>query len=220
MRCNSIRSALLVAGLAIGGTALADGHMASAEMLSNTCAGCHGTGGNSNGPATPGIAGLSKGYFIAAMMAYKYGDDEDKIMEAVGKFPKAVDPDIFESLPRSATIMDRIAKGYTDAEIVAMADYFSKKKFVRHQQTVDAELARKGAQVHEDSCEKCHEDSGTTSIDDVGLLAGQWAPYLRNTLMDFHKGDRKMPKKMRAKMKDLTDAELEALVHYYAGYNK
>jgi cytochrome c553 len=40
-------------------------------------------------------------------------------------------------------------------------------------------------------------------------------PYLSDTLSDFKDGVRKMPKKMAAKMKDLDQAELEALVHYY-----
>lgn len=219
MDYKSLRKALLVAGLTMASPVLA-ADMASTEMLSNTCAGCHGTGGNSNGPATPGIAGLSKGYFIGAMLAYKYGDDEDAVEQALGRLPSSVEAEDIYVLPRTATVMDRIAKGYTEAEIVAMADYFSSKEFVRHKQQVDAGLARKGDRIHDKECEKCHEDDGTTSVDDVGLLAGQWAPYLRATLMDFHNGDREMPKKMRAKMKDLSKDDLEALVNFYAGYEK
>ena len=46
-------------------------------------------------------------------------------------------------------------------------------------------------------------------------MAGQWMPYLRNALADFRNGDRKMPKKMASKMKELNDADIEALLHFY-----
>jgi sulfide dehydrogenase cytochrome subunit len=96
-----------------------------------------------------------------------------------------------------------------------MADQFATAQFMRHGQGTDQGLVDKGAKLHEDNCEKCHEDGGRTSVDDVGILAGQWMPYLSNTLADFKDGTRKMPKKMASKMKDLNAADLEALVHYY-----
>jgi sulfide dehydrogenase cytochrome subunit len=216
MGTQSIRKALLAVGLACFATgALAEG-MASPAMLSGTCAGCHGSGGNSDGPAIPGIAGMTKNYFIAAMLAYKYGDDEAAIEKVVADNPSVLDADVFEALPRGGgTIMARIARGFEDAEIFAMADVFAQAQFVRHPQAADAKLVDRGAGLHEKNCEKCHEDGGRTSIDDVGILAGQWMPYLSDTLSDFKDGVRKMPKKMAAKMKDLDQAELEALVHYY-----
>jgi sulfide dehydrogenase cytochrome subunit len=70
---------------------------ASAAMLSNTCAGCHGTNGASGGPATPTIAGLEEEYFVDVMNQFKSGE-------------------------RYSTIMGHIAKGYTDDEIKKMAD--------------------------------------------------------------------------------------------------
>lgn len=216
MGYKTLRKALMVAGLAIGSVGLTGvAHAgASADMLSNACAACHGEGGNSTGPAIPGIAGLSRGYFIAAMMAYKYGDDEDAIMKAVTQMP--LDTDDFEAYPRSSTIMGRIARGYTDEEIAQMAEHFSTKKFVRHAQDTDSGMVKKGRKLHEKHCEKCHEDGGRTSEDDVGLLAGQWAPYLENTMNDFINKHRKMPKKMSAKMKKIDANDVSALVQYYA----
>ena len=209
MGYKALPSALLIAGLSLSTTyALAGKHAApkvltgpSVTMMANTCAGCHGPGGNSTGPATPGITGLSKGYFIGAMYAYKYGTDKAKIDAAVKANPSVTDPSEFVVYTRTGTIMDKIAKGYTDAEIVQMADYFSKKKFVLHRQKTDPKLAKQGQKLHKKLCEKCHENGGTLSEDDVGLLGGQWMPYLMNTMNDLTNGDRQMPKKMKSKMK-------------------
>jgi sulfide dehydrogenase cytochrome subunit len=214
MGTKVIRNALLAAGLACAATgAFAAG--ASPSMLANACAACHGGGGNSSGPATPAIAGMSKGYFIAAMLSYKYGDDEAAIEKVVAA-SDALDADEFEALPRGkGTIMSRIAKGYEDADIIAMADVFANAKFMRHGQDGDSAMIKKGAKLHDKNCEKCHEDGGRTSVDDVGILAGQWKPYLSNALADFKDGTRKMPKKMASKMKKLDAADLDALVQYY-----
>lgn len=220
MKYRKVEAAVLAACLALGTGGAGAADMASAQMLSNACAPCHGPAGNSAGPAIPGIAGLSKNYFIAAMLAYKYDGDRDAIESVVAANPSVLEADEFEALPRSATIMGRIAKGYTDAEIFAMADVFATQPFVPKTQETDPALVRSGASVHENACEKCHEDGGTTSVDDVGILAGQWMPYLRNALADFRNGDRKMPKKMASKMKELNDSDVEALLHFYGSHQK
>ena len=67
-------------------------------MLANPCAGCHGTDGNSPG-AIPALNNLSSKYILISMKAFK-------------------------SDQRQGTVMNRIAKGYTDQEIELMADYF------------------------------------------------------------------------------------------------
>ena len=220
MGYRAIRNALIAAGLALAATgALAEG-MASPAMLSNTCAGCHGPNGNSQGPATPSIAGVSRGYFIAAMLSYKYDGDEEAIEAVVEANPSVLDADIFEAFARSGTIMGRIAKGYTDQEIFAMAEVFPNRPFVGNTQTTDPTLVAQGREIHENACEKCHEDGGTTSIDDVGILAGRWMPYLSNSIADFRNDKREMPKKMASKMKDLDDGDFKALIHYYGSHTR
>ena len=73
------------------------------RALAANCAACHGTNGNSAGGAVPGLAGANKDYFVAQMKAFKEGK-------------------------REATVMHQIAKGYTDAEIAAIADFFAAQK--------------------------------------------------------------------------------------------
>ena len=167
----------------------------SAEMMANTCAGCHGTNGSSQGPASPTIAGISKDYFIETMQAYK--SDE-----------------------RPSTIMSRIAKGYTDKEIELMAGFFAKQPFVRQTQSFDQKKAGQGKRLHKKYCEKCHENGGRSSEDDAGILAGQWQPYLHFTMDDFNSGRRAMEKKMKKRMKELNEkhgaAGVDALMNFYA----
>ena len=168
---------------------------ASAEMLANTCAGCHGTHGASAGPATPSIGGISAVYFEEVMQGFKSGEIK-------------------------STIMTRIAKGYTDDEIKAMGELFSKQPFVPAKQSFDAKKAKKGAKLHDKYCEKCHADNGTSAEDDSGILMGQLIPYLDYTMADFKAGDREMTKKMKKKvnqmMKKEGDAGFDALFHFYA----
>ncbi|MEE9448026.1 MAG: c-type cytochrome, partial [Arenicellales bacterium] len=160
--------------------------------LGFTCAGCHGTNGASTGPATPSIGGMSEIYMIDAMTDYKNGD-------------------------RPSTIMTRIAKGYSDEEIVAMSKFFADQPYVRANQVFDAAMAAKGKDLHEDNCSKCHDEGGTLADDDAGFLKGQWSNYIAYSFEDFHSGDRDMPKKMKKKMKKVSDnsAKMSALIEYY-----
>ncbi len=73
------------------------------RSLAANCAACHGTNGNSVGGAVAGLAGLDKDYFVNQMKLFKEGK-------------------------REATLMHQIAKGYSDAEISALAGYFSTQK--------------------------------------------------------------------------------------------
>lgn len=192
MGYNVIRSILLLGGLAAGSAALA-ADLPSPAMLGNTCAGCHGTNGSSMGPATPSIAGITPDYFVDTMMSYKNGE-------------------------RASTIMGRIAKGYSDEEIKAMADFFSDKPFLRQAQTHDADKADLGRKLHKKYCEKCHEEGGAKA-DEGGILAGQWMTYLDYAFEDFQSGARPTPKKMGRQMEKLIadqgDEGIEALVNYY-----
>lgn len=192
MKINKIvRGALIAGGLALSGAAVA---APSASMLANTCAGCHGTHGSSQGPATPTIAGISSEYFIETMKAYRDGS-------------------------RPSTIMTRIAKGYTDDQIKAMAGFFSQQKFVRIDQQTDADMVEPGSKLHRKFCEKCHEDGGRSSEDDAGILAGQMMPYLEYTFEDFLSGKREMPKKMQKRIEQMHERYgekgIRALVNYY-----
>lgn len=171
---------------------------ASGTMLASTCEGCHGTDGNSDGPATPTIAGMSEDYLIEAMEEFRDGDTK-------------------------STIMGRVAKGYTDGEIEAMSAYYAEIDYVGVAQSADAATVALGEKLHNRYCEKCHHDGGSDASDDSGLLAGQWTPYLHYTLQDFASGDRAVSRKMKKKMDQLIAAEgqagMDAVISYYGSQN-
>ncbi len=73
-----------------------------ARNMASSCAACHGTNGKSVGGA-PVLAGLDKTYFIAQMKDFKSG-------------------------ARPATVMNKHAKGYSDAEIEQLASFFAAQK--------------------------------------------------------------------------------------------
>ena len=188
---RSIRTLLLAAAASLPAIAAAG---PSGQALAFTCAGCHGTDGSSVGPSSPSIAAMDPYVFIDAMQGYKAD-------------------------ARNSTIMNRIAKGYSDEQIEAMAWFFAKQPLRLRPQAVDETLVARGAELHDRHCEKCHEKGGRPG--DSGTLAGQWMPYLEFTMADFLSGKRAYPRKMERKVKAAVseggNQAVEALIHYYAG---
>ena len=182
-------SILLGSGLLLGAAHV--GAAPTGQMLADTCAGCHGTDGASVGPASPNLAGLSEIYMVDTMKAFKSGD-------------------------RKNTIMGRIAKGYSDEEFAAMAAVFAKQPIAKTKQKTDAAKVASGQELHDKNCAKCHDENGALPDDDSGILASQWLPYLQYSMEDFKSGNREMPKKMKKKVDKLSDADLDALLHFYA----
>jgi len=162
---------LSLLGLICLNTVSADG--ASPSMLADTCLGCHGPNGISEGPAMPTISGMSEIYIIGAMLAYKYDNDEDKVEEIIEADLELEDVEFFA---RTSTVMNRISKGYSEAEIKILAKHFAELPFESAEQSADAAQAKVGAALHETHCEKCHENGGSSAEDDAGVIAGQWVP--------------------------------------------
>lgn len=181
--------ALTTGVLAISG--MAQAAPPTAAMLSNACAGCHGTNGGSAGPTMPSLAGQSKEAIVDAMTKFKSGE-------------------------RPATVMGRLAKGYNDAEITAMGEFFSKQKFHATNQSLDNAKIARGASLQDANCGRCHIDDGKEGKDDTPVMASQWLPYLQMQMADYLSGKRKMPEKMKEKVDPMSKEDLDALLHFYA----
>jgi sulfide dehydrogenase cytochrome subunit len=125
----------------------------------------------------------------------------------------------FKSGERPSTVMGRLAKGYTDADFEAMADFFFKQKQFRMEQNVSAEKAARGAKVADQRCGKCHTDEGRTAFEEAGtpVLAGQWLRYLQFQAEDYMSGGRPMIKHMGKHVKKLSAEDMDDLAHFYAG---
>lgn len=92
---------LLIAAtaMAMGSSAVIADDNIRGRTIGVTCAGCHGTDGV-GGTAIPPLKGRDAAYMESALMEYREGK-------------------------RPGTIMPRIAKGYTDEDIKAVAAYFA-----------------------------------------------------------------------------------------------
>jgi cytochrome subunit of sulfide dehydrogenase len=163
----------------------------TAAMLSNACAGCHGTQGASAGPSMPSLAGQSKEVIVESMKKFKSGE-------------------------RPSTVMGRLAKGYSDADFEAMGDFFAKQKPHYAEQTLDAAKVAKGKALHNKHCKRCHLEGGKEGEDGASIVAGQWLTYLQIQMSDYTSGKRKMSEKMEEKLKPLSKDELDAINHFYA----
>ncbi|MEP6702468.1 MAG: c-type cytochrome [Betaproteobacteria bacterium] len=75
---------------------------AQVRLLASNCTNCHGPDGRSQGGIAT-LAGQPKAQLADAMLAFKSGK-------------------------RPATVMQQLSKGYTDAEIDALAGFFSAQK--------------------------------------------------------------------------------------------
>lgn len=163
----------------------------NAEILAFACAGCHGTDGASAGDAMPSLARQSEVAIVDAMMKFKSGE-------------------------RSSTIMGRLAKGYSDEQIKAMAGFFAKQQLHATSQTVDKAKVARGAKIQEKACGRCHIEKGRDGKDETPVMASQWLPYLQMQMALYDAGKRTMPDKMAEKFKEVSKQDLDALIHFYA----
>lgn len=188
---TSLAAIALLAGFGLAaGSAMA---APNATMLANACAGCHGTNGASAGPSMPSLAGQDKQVIVESMKKFKSGE-------------------------RPSTVMGRLAKGYTDEEFEAMGDFFSKQKRVAAGVKLNAAQVKKGAEIAEKFCSRCHIEDGKEGKDGSSIMAGQWLQYLQIQNDDYLSGKRKMVEKMEEKVKQLPNAkdDMDAAAHFYA----
>jgi len=164
------------------------------ESLSQ-CRMCHGEDGNSPTSNIPSIAGITKDYFRHVMDAYKNNG-------------------------RPSEIMKRFVHNLDNASIEQLADFFAKQTFKPTAQAFDKTLAQKGQRLHQQYCEKCHENGGRISENNFGILAGQWTDYLRMAIQAYLDKTRSVNPMMLTKLKKMQEETgkdgIEHLLNYYA----
>jgi sulfide dehydrogenase cytochrome subunit len=95
-----MKKRIILVALALGFVPACASAAALAPPVAAACTGCHRSGGD---PALPQLAGRPANDIVAAMDAFRSGK-------------------------RPATVMDRIAKGYSDDEIAAIATWYSAQR--------------------------------------------------------------------------------------------
>jgi cytochrome c553 len=175
--------------------ALSSSLHAQVPALAETCAACHGAGGNSRTSGQPSIAGQPKTFIENQLVLIREG-------------------------LREVPTMAPIVKGLSDEDITALARHFAALPAVPaptgqaqpQRQRAGAELSKKLL------CATCHLP-GYVGQNQVPRLAGQDEAYLMTALKQFR--DHPGPGRdtiMASTLRGLSDAELADLAHYLARF--
>ncbi|WP_341936452.1 c-type cytochrome [Marinimicrobium sp. C2-29] len=177
---------------------------AEAPAEAEACASCHGEKGISQDGDIPIIAGASAFFLENQLFLFR-----DKGRPCAGE--------LFSQREEPPPEPDHcaLAADWSDDDIAKIAGYFSKLPHQSAEQSVDAALAQTGKAIHEQSCDRCHAEGGSLALDDAGILAGQWRPYLIRTLKSFRADERWQEEKMAEATSDLSDDDIKALAEYY-----
>ena len=168
-------------------------HAQSVEEKTQVCAGCHGENGKPADKTIPAIWGQQAGYIYIQLRDFKRGDRKSEIMQP-----------IVASLERD--------------DMLAIAEYFSKKPWPDLGQPRAPKAVAERAQSANGSvgCTGCHleryQGDGT-----VPRLAGQSRDYLTKTIADFRSRARNNNPGMSDLMRATSPDDLAALTEYLAG---
>src|SRR5262245_20661744 len=165
----------------------------SVEEKAQLCAACHGENGIPQQKGTPIIWGQYQGYLYLELRDYKSGARKNDIMSPLA-----------QSLERD--------------DMMALALYFSQKRWPDLQQPpAPREVAARAVQANTSvGCTGCHQGAyqgeGTQP-----RLAGQSAEYMHQTMMDFRTRARGNNPGMTDLMLAISDDDIAALAQYMAG---
>jgi cytochrome c553 len=180
----------LVAAMAIAITPLC---AQTLEAKVQVCSGCHGENGKPVDKTIPNIWGQQTGYLYIQLRDFKRGDRKSKIMQP-------------------------IASTFERDDMLAIAEYFSKKPWPDLGQPRASKDVSQRALTANGSigCTGCHLDhfQGDST---VPRLAGQGRDYLAKTMADFRIRTRGNNPGMSDLMIATSPDDLTALAEYLAG---
>jgi sulfide dehydrogenase cytochrome subunit len=204
-RNTVIRIASLVAAFGLAASA-----SAGAPAKAAGCDDCHGKNGISTQADMPSIAGMPVISHEDQLAAYKNKERPcTKVKFVSGNHPADAKDD-----------MCSIAAKLSDEEMTELAEHYAGLAFVPFKNAVDPAKAAAGKKYHVTNCDKCHSKGGSSTKDDAGILAGQPKGYLVQAFKELRAGQRPMQDKKAPKIKALKDADVEALIEFYAGGGK
>jgi cytochrome c553 len=186
----------LIPGVVILEASLAGATPAAAESIAEkveACAGCHGQDGKPIDKTIPVIWGQQLGYTYIQLRDFKRGDRKNEIMQP-------------------------IASSFEKDDMLAIAEYFSKKPWPDlGQPRSPKDISERALSANRSvGCTGCHLDQfqgdGT-----VPRLAGQSREYLTKTIADFRTRARGNNPGMSDLMLATTPDDLAALEEYLSG---
>ena len=176
-------------------------HKVPPQSVTNVCAACHAIDGNSSITANPKLAGQHPEYLYKQLTNFKSGE-------------------------RANAVMSGMAGMLSDADMHAVAEYFSKQTLNLGQATKNGagslgeKIYRAGIQANSvPACASCHGPAGDGLPVKYPRLGGQHTEYVLNQLRQFRLGARANDeaKVMRTIAEKLTDQEMEAVADYIQG---
>ncbi len=176
-------------------------HKTPPQSVTNVCAACHAIDGNSVITANPKLAGQHPEYLYKQLTNFKLGE-------------------------RANAVMSGMAGMLSDADMHAVAEYFSKQTLNLGQAKTNGagslgeKIYRAGIQANNvPACAACHGPSGDGLPVKYPRLGGQHSEYVLNQLRQFRLGTRANDeaKVMRTIAAKLTDQEMEAVADYIQG---
>lgn len=188
-----------LATLAVAGTVFGAHPVASAQTLSpdlqarlQTCAACHGAGGQSVLPNIPSLAGQPRVFLENQLVVIREG---------------------LRDIPAMKGLLD----GVSDADLTAMAGYFAATPIKPVPGAKDAARFARGQQVADGSrCASCHLPS-YAGREQMPRLAGQREDYLLHSMRQFQRNQAVgRDTIMAASLYGIADEDVAAMAHYFA----
>ena len=162
------------------------------EEKAAVCATCHGDNGVPLMPEVPIIWGQHTGYLYLQLKDYKSGY-------------------------RKHEIMNPIAEEFEKADMLALAEHFSKKPWPRIPYQTEEADQRKGESVSSAGlCTECHL-SGFVGDSTIPRAGGQTVTYLEKTLLAFKTRERGNNPDKSNLLATYSDDDLKAMARYLAG---
>jgi sulfide dehydrogenase cytochrome subunit len=182
---------LFVLAVALSSVAYADNDTAAFP-----CAECHGVDGIAAKSGIPHLNGQLQSYLEDSMLQFKGGRRPGR---AFGHEPAGID----------------------DAQVMEILKRYSIAKPVRPKQiNLDPQLVEKGGVLYQNRCADCHVDNGRESDKEAPLMAAQDVDYLIKQGHHFIEGKRKYPMMMDKSYQGLSEADLEAVAHFFASQDQ
>ena len=163
----------------------------SAQQLIGACARCHGEDGNASGQY-PDLAKQQAEYTVKQLMDFKSG-------------------------ARKNTQMSPMVGVLSEEDMRTLAEFYAGENLER-QRGVDKELEQEGKTIAAElKCASCHQ-ANFRGAGPIPRIARQNRVYLVQQMKNFRDGKRTNDNGLKTSfMANLTDEQITALSHYFAG---
>ena len=165
-------------------------------LAQGACVTCHGEDGNSKTANIPSLAGQPDFFILNQLFLMREG-------------------------VRKIEVMTPYVKDLKDSDIDTISKYFAGLPSKRSDETIDADLVKRGAELAAKlRCTSCHLPT-LTGRQQMPRLAGQRIDYLIRSLKEFRDNKRSGgDTQMSIAITGVSDADLAALAHYAASLGK